>query len=90
MAQMGVTPGAQYLGPDRAEAAVFFSDYGVVGNGLPKTRPASSGIKFFVGIKQILAAANATINAGFSGIVVFAGEGSLSAFLPGDIIFLRG
>ena len=90
MAEMSVASGAHYFGPDRAEAAVFFSHYGVVGNGLPKTRPAGTGIKFIAGIKQILTAANATINAGIIGIVVLAGEGLLSAFLPGDVIFLRG
>jgi hypothetical protein len=55
---------------------------------LKKTRPAGTGLELMVRAEELGATAPAVIDAAFVVVPVFAGEGGLGAFLPGDLELL--
>ena len=57
-------------------------------HGLIKARPAAAGIVLRIGIKQLLSAGGAAIDARRFGVGILAGEGALGALLAQDVILL--
>ena len=89
MAQMRITFSTHNLCAQHAEAPVFLGDHRAGFDRLPKAGPTSAGLKFFIGIEQVLAATDTAIGTGFGSIMIFAGKGALCSFFPGYVIFLR-
>jgi len=85
---MGIATGTQYFCSPREQGIVcllcdMFGDKGCV-----KARPASAGIKFRLGGKQLQPATNTGIDAGVVTGVVAVAKGTLRALFPGHIILL--
>lgn len=57
---------------------------------IPEAGPAATGMKFVLGGKQGMAAADTAVNAGFVAVGIFAGEGRFGAFFATNMKLFGG
>ncbi len=69
--------------------AILLAGYHLLSGGLPETGPSATGIVFFIGPKELLAAAYAFVHPGLFIIPVATGKRSFRAALAGHLEFLR-
>src|SRR3989339_78687 len=86
VAEMGVTAGAIHLDSLHAQTVVVLHPDIQFRNRFPETGPAGAGFELGIDQKQVCAAADALVNAGFAflGQVALAAEGYFRAFETGD------
>ena len=84
MAQMRAAPPTGDLRPHHPVAAVFMEFDILLRNRLPETRPTCARVKLCIRNEQGRAAADASVEASFVIVPVFASEGSFRAGLAGD------
>ena len=88
MAEMGVAAGTQYLDPFHEETRVGLDADVVLGDGLPKARPARARIEFGLRLKQIVATAGTLVNAFFLRFVILPRKSLFGSFLTGYVKLL--
>ena len=90
MAEVGIAPAADHFGSLHAKAIVLEKGDVVFIHRFPKTRPASTGIEFSLGIKQWLAATDALKDALGLRVPVSPRESAFRTLSPRNPKLFRG
>ena len=85
MAQMGAAVGAVHFGATRQQLAVHFGADGGFVDRLKIAGPAAMGLKFGAGVKQGLAATDASVDARRRVALQFAAVGAFGGFVARDL-----
>ncbi len=86
--QMGTASPTNNFRPNH-EVAVIRQQRDAIAGGLPKTRPAGSGVELRPRVKQHLPAADAPVHAVLMMVPILSGKCPLGPFLPSDVILHR-
>src|SRR5438309_292259 len=86
--EVGVAPSALHFCPPHAVACIGFGVHRLFAGRSVETRPPGARMELGFGTKEGLAATDAPIGAGRFGVLIFAGERRLSAFLPRYIVLI--
>jgi hypothetical protein len=88
MSEMGVTAATHDLGSHHEVAAIRVLFDVLRRHRRPEARPARAGVKFGIGAKKLISAADAFVNTFVLEVVVLPGEGPLSSLSAGDSVLL--
>jgi hypothetical protein len=86
--EMRAALAARHFGSPHHETIVLLDLDALFGYGRPKTRPAGAGVELGIGREKLIATARAPIQSLFMMIPILAGERSLGALLPANVILL--
>ena len=88
MAQVSFAPATLYFGAGHAMRMVGGVNDGAFADGLVKTGPAATAVKFCIAFKQGIAAGQSVISANFFEVFKLACPGAFGTFLAGNVVHI--